>query len=332
MTPMPAPTSTTAAAGRRHEPAVNNLPLWHRRGAIGVLVIATCCLLASFSTHEADGVVPTYYVTTVAGVIVLWAVVGRSRRQPALLAWPLAVMVGMAGASSFAPMAATLCMSTMFVAFLFAGLTQTPGISLVMLPPAVITFLMVFRDLPIDQLSVKLVTSAVVWVAVSEAPAWLADHLRAARSETERLAATDPLTGLANRRSWDERLPQVLQDGPSGVVLLIDLDHFKSFNDAHGHLAGDEMLVAFARAIEDAIPETAIAARWGGEEFAVAVGDRVEARAVADAIRASVPLEQTCSIGMAEHRPGETTVELIQRADDALYTAKSNGRDRIVAA
>ncbi|MCA1983826.1 GGDEF domain-containing protein [Nocardioides nematodiphilus] len=311
---------------------MSNLPLWHRRGAIGVLVIATCCLLACFSTHEADGFVPIYYVVSVASVIVLWALVGRSRHQPVLLAWPLAVMLGMAGASFVAPMAATLCMSTMFVAFLFAGLTQTRGISLIMLPPAVFTYLLVFADLPVSQLSVKLATSAVVWVAVSEAPAWLAGDLRAARTETERLAATDPLTGLANRRHWDERLPQVLEAGPSGVVLLIDLDHFKHFNDAHGHLAGDDMLVAFARTIEDALPETALAARWGGEEFAVAVGDRVEARAVADAIRASVPLAQTCSIGMAEHRPGEATVELIQRADDALYAAKSHGRDRIVAA
>jgi diguanylate cyclase (GGDEF)-like protein len=331
MSPMPAPTSTVAA-GRRPGPAVSNLPLWHRRGAIGVLVIATCCLLASFSTHEATGIVPIYYVASVASVIVLWAAIGRSRHQPVLLAWPIAVLLGMAGASFVASEAATLCMSTLFVAFLFAGLTQTRGISLILLPPALVTYLLVFDDLPADQLTVNLVSSALVWVAVSEAPAWLADDLRAARIETERLAATDPLTGLANRRHWDEQLPKVLESGPSGVVLLIDLDHFKRFNDAYGHLAGDDMLVAFARAIEDALPESAIAARWGGEEFAVAVADRVDARAAADAIRASVPLAQTCSIGMAEHRPGETTVELIQRADDALYAAKSNGRDRVVAA
>jgi diguanylate cyclase (GGDEF)-like protein len=181
-------------------------------------------------------------------------------------------------------------------------------------------------------LAVKLAIAATVWICVAELPAWLTHNLRSARAEMARLAATDPLTGLANRRSWDERLPTMLAAHASGVVVLIDLDHFKAFNDAHGHLAGDEMLVSFARSIEAAMPADGIAARWGGEEFALALRDAVEARLVADEIRRTVPRAQTCSVGLAEHRPGETMAELVKRADEALYAAKHGGRDRIVAA
>jgi diguanylate cyclase (GGDEF)-like protein len=187
-------------------------------------------------------------------------------------------------------------------------------------------------DVPLQQLVVKMAIAAAVWIAVAEIPAWLTASLREARTEMERLAATDPLTGLANRRYWDEQLPQLLERNPFSVVLLIDLDHFKAFNDTHGHLAGDEMLIAFAQSIRRAMPAGDIASRWGGEEFALAVRDGVQARIVADEIRNNVPLGQTCSIGLAEHRPGEPVLELLRRADEALYAAKDGGRDRIVAA
>lgn len=331
MASMFATSSPSTAAGRHFGPTVSNLPLWHRRGATGVLLIATGCLLAAFSTHEVDDTVPIYYVASIAAVIALWALIGRSPRKTTLLVWPLAVMVGMAGASTLAPLAAMLCIGSLAVAFLFAGLTQDRGISLIMLPAAIATYLLVY-DLPFEQLVVKLTIATLVWIAVSEFPAWLAADLRAAQVEMERLADTDPLTGLANRRYWDEQLPRLLDSTPSSVVLLIDLDHFKNFNDTYGHLAGDEMLIAFARAIEQALPAGSIAARWGGEEFALALSDRVQARTVADTILGTVPLEQTCSIGMAEHRAGESTLEVLKRADDALYSAKSAGRDRIVAA
>ena len=163
-------------------------------------------------------------------------------------------------------------------------------------------------------------------------PAWLTVRLRLARSELTRLAATDPLTGLANRRRWDEELAASMARGEAPAVLLADLDHFKRFNDEHGHVTGDEMLVAFARAIEEVSPGGGVAARWGGEEFAVLLRDPASAPQVAEKLRGSVPLGQTSSIGLAHQRPGETLGELMRRADAALYRAKEGGRDRVVAA
>jgi diguanylate cyclase (GGDEF)-like protein len=329
---MSATPSPSAAVGRPSEPAVDNPPLWHRRGVLGILAVATASMLAAFSTGEVDDTVPIYFVATVAAVITLWAVIGRSSSQRSLLVWPFALMIGLLGASFLAPEATDLCMGSLFVAFLFVGMTQPRGSSLYLLPAATITWLVAYDDLAPSQLVMKLLIAAAVWISVSEFPAWLTADLRAARAEMERLATTDPLTGLANRRRWDEELTRLLDEHFAAVVLLVDLDHFKRYNDAHGHLAGDAMLMEFARTVEAALPEGTIVARWGGEEFAVAARDRLEARAIAEQILASVPAGQTCSIGMAEHRAGETPMELVHRADVALYAAKTGGRARMVAA
>lgn len=316
---------------RRQAATLADSALWHRRGAVGLLLIATGCLLAAISTGEVDGTVPIYYVGSLAALIVLWAIAGRSPSRPMLFVWPYSLFVGMAGASYLAPVAATLCIGSIYLAFLFVGLTQRRGRSLVVLAPALVAYGLIY-DLPLQQLVVKMTINAVVWVTVAEIAAWLTWSISEARVEMERLAATDPLTGLANRRYWDEHLPDLLDNTPFGVVLLIDLDHFKAFNDTHGHLAGDDMLIAFAETIRRCVPAGDIAARWGGEEFALAVRDSVQARIVADEIRHNVPLGQTCSIGLAEHRPGESVMELVRRADEALYAAKDAGRDRVVAA
>jgi diguanylate cyclase (GGDEF)-like protein len=92
------------------------------------------------------------------------------------------------------------------------------------------------------------------------------------------------------------------------------------------------MLVAFAQVIERATPSGDLAARWGGEEFAVVVRDVADAHEVAETIRRTVPLGQTCSIGLVECRPGEDLGSVMRRADAALYDAKTLGRDRVVAA
>jgi diguanylate cyclase (GGDEF)-like protein len=216
--------------------------------------------------------------------------------------------------------------------FLFVGLTQRPGVPLLMLAPTVLGYLRVYHTMPPEQLAIRLGIALVVWAAVGELPAWLNAKLRIARADLERLAATDPLTGLANRRYWDAELKRMLECDRATVVLLVDLDHFKRFNDDHGHLAGDEMLIAFARTIEHATPPGDVAARWGGEEFALALHDPAHASQVAERIRRAVPLGQTCSIGLVTHQRGESATELMHRADGALYRAKSGGRDRVVAA
>jgi diguanylate cyclase (GGDEF)-like protein len=151
-----------------------------------------------------------------------------------------------------------------------------------------------------------------------------------------RLAETDPLTGLANRRAWDTVLEQALEPTTVGPVhvLLIDLDHFKHYNDRHGHPEGDRLLSRCATLWNTALREHDLLARLGGEEFGVLLTDcsGKQAGAVADRIRESIPLGQTASVGIASWNRAETAAELVQRADAALYDAKTAGRDRTVAA
>ena len=324
--------STTSTALPRRLAGAVDVAAWHRLGALGSLVIATVGLLASASSDELGLSSVGYYGMALLLIGVLWLVVRRLESIRSLLCWPLMTLLGLIGASYAAPTAATLCLSAIVLGYLFAGLTQPCGVSLLLLPPTVLAYARVNHALPVEQLTLKLAIALLVWVAVAELPAWLQARLRTAQGELERLAATDPLTGLANRRYWDAQLSRTLARGTGTAVLLVDLDHFKRYNDDHGHLAGDEMLIAFARVIESVTPAGDVSARWGGEEFALAVRDVDRAAQVAERIRRTVPYGQTCSIGLVAHRVGESLTELMHRADEALYLAKTGGRDRVVVA
>nr|WP_246315061.1 GGDEF domain-containing protein [Kineococcus aurantiacus] len=164
------------------------------------------------------------------------------------------------------------------------------------------------------------------------------DLLRIARGQAavvERLADTDPLTGLPNRRAWDAQVARSFvaahASGAAVAVAIVDLDRFKAFNDAHGHDGGDALLVAAASAWREALPG-AFLARWGGEEFTVLlVGASAEEAAVRlHAVHAAVPHGQTCSIGVAQWDGSEVPPAALARADRALYRAKADGRDRTV--
>lgn len=154
----------------------------------------------------------------------------------------------------------------------------------------------------------------------------------------ERFALTDPLTESLNRRAWETRVEAILTDvsaiGAPLTIALIDLDHFKTFNDTHGHNEGDELLRSFAAAAEAVLRANDIFARWGGEEFIVALPDTPaeQATKILERVRCSVPAGQTCSVGYTAWIPGETLTETVTRADRALYEAKNAGRNRITAA
>ncbi len=160
-------------------------------------------------------------------------------------------------------------------------------------------------------------------------------------ARTEAQAQVDPLTGLPNRRTLEERTRDLLSAGQPFVVAFADLDHFKDLNDAHGHDTGDRALRLFARVLRDSIRPNDLLARYGGEEFVVVLPNCtvVDARVVAERIRAqlldardggSVP-SFTVSIGLAEAEGGEAVSEVIDRADAALLRAKQLGRDRVLA-
>jgi diguanylate cyclase (GGDEF)-like protein/PAS domain S-box-containing protein len=151
------------------------------------------------------------------------------------------------------------------------------------------------------------------------------------------MARTDPLTSLPNRRVWQEELPRELaraeRDDEPLCIAVVDLDHFKRFNDAHGHQEGDRLLAEAAAAWREELREVDLLARLGGEEFGVVLPHcRLdEAREVIDRLRHATPAGETCSAGIAEWDGYELPSALFARADDALYSAKEAGRDRTTA-
>ena len=176
------------------------------------------------------------------------------------------------------------------------------------------------------------------------------DHLRTRLEETVEMAILDPLTELHNRRYMTSHLTTLFEDasqrGKPLSVLLLDIDHFKSVNDSHGHDAGDCVLREFATRLRCNIRGIDLACRLGGEEFVVVmpdtdlakayhVGERLRqciAAAPFDAGERTGPLRVTASVGVASLEFPDDTAELIlKRADQALYCAKRDGRNRVVA-
>jgi diguanylate cyclase (GGDEF)-like protein/PAS domain S-box-containing protein len=178
------------------------------------------------------------------------------------------------------------------------------------------------------------------------------EHLQSAYRAKESLVVVDALTGIANRRRFDEALAnewrRALRDGDKLSLLLIDADHFKRYNDTYGHVRGDSCLKQIAEAAMDIVLRPGdLVARYGGEEFAVVLPgtDETGAKAVAEdicqAIRnrrlpheGNAPGIVTVSVGCATVVPqrGKLPQDLIESADQALYRAKGRGRNRVVVA
>jgi diguanylate cyclase (GGDEF)-like protein len=154
------------------------------------------------------------------------------------------------------------------------------------------------------------------------------------------LARTDALTGAANRRTWDHELSRACQFARDShrrlSVAILDIDHFKAFNDTFGHQAGDDLLQQAVAAWTAALPPGAFLARYGGEEFAVLLPDHDvdAAHAVITDLSVRTPLGQTFSAGVVERPdldPNNATI-LVAAADKALYRAKRGGRNRVMTA
>lgn len=155
---------------------------------------------------------------------------------------------------------------------------------------------------------------------------------------------TDALTGIANRRAFDEfvkrQQSEFQRNARPVTVLMLDVDHFKSFNDTYGHAAGDEVLIGVARALEDSVRDVDMVARYGGEEFAIVFPGASALDAAPGAERAreviersvfqheGIDLRVTASFGMAQLLGGEEIEGTIKRADEALYASKSAGRNQ----
>jgi diguanylate cyclase (GGDEF)-like protein len=160
----------------------------------------------------------------------------------------------------------------------------------------------------------------------------------------EKMAATDKLTGLCNRHSGETLFNQIIREADRTQVrislILLDLDHFKRINDTYGHHAGDLVLIICARIIQSCLRQADIVCRWGGEEFLVVLKDCGMDYAYHIAEKIRIALEQEvmvwgeaefriqCSLGVAERQDKESWESLIIRADQGLYQAKNNGRNR----
>jgi diguanylate cyclase (GGDEF)-like protein/PAS domain S-box-containing protein len=156
--------------------------------------------------------------------------------------------------------------------------------------------------------------------------------------EVQDMARRDALTGLPNRRALAELLPRELARARRHraplCLAILDLDHFKAYNDSHGHLAGDEVLRAAAKAWDATLRAEDTIVRFGGEEFLVVLPDTPldDACEVIERVRQATPLHQTCSAGLAAWDFVESVDDLLGRADKALYLAKAAGRDQLAEA
>ncbi len=170
--------------------------------------------------------------------------------------------------------------------------------------------------------------------------------LQHASSDMERLkeeAMTDPLTGLANRRAFDQQMSMLSNRGNAKyAIAVLDLDHFKAVNDAFSHVLGDEVLRNVAQCLSDGCRGTDLVCRIGGEEFALILKGSTPSHIynVCERLRATVErfdwaglaqgLVMTASIGVAHSDAGLTPAEVFAKADNRLFYAKAKGRNRVV--
>jgi diguanylate cyclase (GGDEF)-like protein len=182
--------------------------------------------------------------------------------------------------------------------------------------------------------------NCIMGLSICCAVLWLA--LWSQRHELQIMAFSDPLTGLMNRRAFDEMMEREMRGYRRGeplVLLMIDIDSFKAINDDYGHLAGDEVIRQVGRVLEANSRAGDTVSRYGGEEFVMLLLDlRLDrAEAIAERLRMQIAgigglpeaIGVTVSIGLAVHDPGDTFASFLKRSDDALYCAKRSGRNRV---
>jgi len=198
-----------------------------------------------------------------------------------------------------------------------------------------------------DGLEAQVAARTIELVQVNEQLRQEIEMRKLAEARLHQLAITDPLTNIYNRRQFfllaDRELERARRGARGPAVILFDLDHFKQINDRYGHLVGDQVLQSFARCCSDTLRERDILARYGGEEFAILLPDTdaEQARQAAERLRQVVeeaafdtdkgPMRITSSFGVVAFstEPGLTVDRLLDRADQALFLSKGEGRNRV---
>jgi diguanylate cyclase (GGDEF)-like protein len=304
---------------------------WHRVGTIGSLIgLFLMMLAAAVNGHlfhsVADGL---FLVGAAAAALVLYRLLRGHRSANWWFCWPVLGLVLIFLFRLVDPVAAGQVAGLFYVIFLFTGLTQPRGRSLLLVPFALATLysLLQITTGPGVDLRVRLCAAAFGWAVSAELPALILRRLVLQQKVLETNAETDALTGLRNRHGLEQLLDETRGDA---FLVLLDLDHFKRYNDTYGHLAGDKVLADFAAMLLRQSRSKDFVVRYGGEEFLIVltgVDQRMAERIVARwaDVWSSNPYGITFSAGITDSSGPES----LGRADALLYAAKSAGRNRI---
>lgn len=303
---------------------------WHLVGAIGSVAAQGIMILAAVSVSPGPNFWGwLWFAGSFVAVALIYCLVRNHHTPGWWILWPVACIARMFIFGFGDPKAAELTTGLVTVFFVFAGLTQPRGRSLLLLLPSLFV-LRTLIDLSFQLAVVRLIISAIVLSMASELPAYLLRHLAAQRQILTLNAQTDSLTGAQNRRGLDDLLDRM--QGRAYLV-IVDLDEFKRYNDTFGHLAGDRVLIDFSAMLHQESRRNDVVIRYGGEEFLIMLVDADRGRAElivdrwAQAWR-SHPSGITFSAGITDLDGADA----LRRADNSLYAAKAGGRARAVVA
>jgi diguanylate cyclase (GGDEF)-like protein len=288
---------------------------WHVIGLVGYL--AMLAIYAAGAGTRLRWLLAGAAVIGGLALLLGW-IVGWQDRRRLLIGWSLAALIMTIVVGVIDSRATRDFPGTITIAFAFIGLTSARWCSLSLVPLGVVALVVGgAKHLPADL--PKVVLTAIMWVLVAEVPAWLIARLEAQSALLKEIAQTDALTQLLYRSTLGPRLSTHARES---AVVLLDLDHFKRYNDRHGHEVGDELLVAFADALRWAVRKEDVVFRIGGDEFLLMLigADRAEAERVVrrlDRYWADFGGTVGFSAGIAA---GEG--DLLRLADEHMYAAK----------
>ena len=301
---------------------------WHHVGVLGSVVSQAVMGFAAWGSAPSLG--HTYwvwYASTFAGIALTYFVVRRHQSPWWWLSWPTLCLTRVLIFEGIDRPAAQLVLGLITLMFLYAGLTQPPRRSLVLLPLATIT-LLTLSDLQLQATLIRLSIATMVWSISSELPAYLLRRLTNQQDLLAVAATTDVLTGARNRFGLDETLRDMC--GRAFLVIL-DLDEFKHYNDRFGHTAGDHVLAEFAAMLHRETRRDDVVVRYGGEEFLIVLADVEQSIAESIVDRwAQSWREHSSGTSFSAGITDLSDDNSVSMADAAMYAAKAGGRDRTV--
>lgn len=302
-------------------------------GAALVIAFAFVVVVTMMFLVPVGGIREQVFAIQVGAVAVAWAslraVSGSDPPAVHLLVFPCIVLADLVAIGSVSRPVSTAYVGFVSLVFVYAGLTQRRGVPALMALVATPVWLYCLSPITRVQ-AVRLPIALALWLIIGEALAARTSNDRRLTGRLVLEAQTDVLTGLANRRSLEAGLAQLQ---PGDAVALVDLDNFKNVNDRLGHDAGDQVLAEFGRVLHQVCRDVDVTLRYGGDEFLVLLRGAGRRGSEAFLMRLHdgwhLFSETTYSAGVAVYEGGPPSVTL-RRADESLYVAKAQGRDRAV--